>query len=177
MQTQIAQPSFLKISKIVYALAGSLFLALTAQLSIPLPFTPVPITGQSLGVVLLGLTLPRQVAIGAVLAYLLEGSIGLPFFAGGAFGLARVLGPTGGFLLSFLPAVWVTGFLRDRKVSVFLNALLSHAVIFAIGCTWLSFYVGGAKAALAAGFLPFIPGTLIKTALLGISNRVFKVNS
>ncbi len=95
---------------VALVLGGSLFVALMARISIPLPFSPVPITGQTLAVLLAG-ALPGS-ARGALSLglYLFWGLLGLPVFAGGTGGLARLAGPTGGYLVGFIFAAWITGF-------------------------------------------------------------------
>ena len=95
-------------------LAGSLLVALAARISIPLPFTPVPITGQTLAILLVGAALGSRLGFLSLLAYLAEGAMGLPVFAGGTGGLAKILGPTGGFLLAFPLAAGLVGLLVER---------------------------------------------------------------
>ena len=151
------------------ALAFSLLTALSAQAVIPLPFTPVPITGQTFAVLLTGALLgPRLGAVTLVL-YLLEGGMGLPFFAHGAAGAARFAGPTGGYLLSYPFAAALVGGLAqrgwDRKpVTILAAMLLGSVVVFALGAGWLAHFVG-ASHALTAGVLPFLPGDAMKALL------------
>jgi len=90
--------------------AGSLFVAALAQVSLPLPFTPVPITGQTFAVLLVGAVLGARRGAASLVLYLLEGSLGLPVFANGTNGLARLLGPTGGYLIGFVAAAWIVGY-------------------------------------------------------------------
>ena len=92
----------------------SLLTALCARIVIPLPFTPVPITGQTFAVLLTGAALGARRGAAAIVLYVLEGLAGLPVFAGGASGLARLLGPTGGYLLGFIAAAYLTGTLAER---------------------------------------------------------------
>ena len=95
--------------------AGSLFVALCAQISLPMPFSPVPVTGQTFAVLLLGASLGARRSAAALAVYLLEGALGLPVFApGGAPGLARLLGPTGGYLLAFPAASFLAGWILER---------------------------------------------------------------
>lgn len=146
------------------ALLGSLVLALFAQISIPMQ--PVPITGQTLGLTLIGFALGARAATAAVLLYLLEGSLGLPVFANGAAGWGVLTGPTGGYLIGFVPSAWLLGYASDKGV---LNnkwltlgaALLSAVITFAFGLLQLSFFVPAEKL-LQAGLIPFIPGGVIK---------------
>lgn len=159
-------------TQLALILGGSLLIAALAQIRIPLPFTPVPITGQTLAVLLIGTVLGARRGAAATVLYLLEGSAGLPFFSGGAAGFAHLMGPTGGYLVSFPVAAFLVGWMAerrmDRKFITSLPAFIAgHALIFAAGVTWLSFYVGRDQA-LVAGLLPFIPGAVVKTALLAV---------
>ncbi len=154
-------------------LGGSLLLALSAQIAIPLPFSPVPITGQTFSVLVVGMLLGRWRGAGAVLAYLLEGCIGLPVFAEGKMGLAVLLGPTGGYLASFVPAAFLVGYLAekgwDRKVlTSFLAMILGNVIIFGLGAAWLAKFVGTDKT-LSLGVYPFLIGDAIKIGLATIA--------
>jgi biotin transport system substrate-specific component len=152
-------------------LAGSLFVALLAQVAIPLPFTPVPITGQTLGVLLVGAALGSQLGFMALLAYLLEGAMGLPVFAGGTGGLAKILGPTGGFLLAFPLAAGLVGLLVERLgldrsfLGTLLAMLLGNALIYLLGLPWLwAWLAGRGRPLVFPGFSPWAsspssPGT------------------
>ena len=148
---------------------ASLVTALAAQIAVPLPWTPVPITGQTFAVVLSGAVLGARRGSLAQLVYLAEGAAGLPVFAGGAAGLVKLLGPTGGYLLAFPIAAGLVGALCERGwdrryLTMLLAMLLGSAVIFALGLVMLARFVPGA-ALLAQGLLPFVPGDLIKSAL------------
>ena len=145
---------------------GSLVVALSARIIVPLPWTPVPITGQTLGVLLVGAALGWRRGAAAVVLYLAEGAAGLPFFAAGAGGVAVLLGPTAGYLVSFPVAALVTGWLAERgwDRDMFRTAVamaLGTVVIFAIGVPWLAAFVGWDRVWLA-GLMPFLPGALIK---------------
>jgi biotin transport system substrate-specific component len=151
------------------AVSGSLLVALMAQVSIPLPFTPVPITGQTFAVLLVGALLGSRHGALSVGLYLLEGALGLPVFAGGTVGIGRLLGPTGGYLLGFIAAAWVVGWLCehgwDRRISTAALAMgIGNAIIYLFGLPWLAYFVGAEKV-LMAGLFPFILGDLIKLAL------------
>lgn len=150
-------------------IGGSLLIGLCARIAIPLPFSPVPITGQTLAVLLVGTLLGSRRGSLCLLTYLAEGAAGLPVFAGGQAGLAHLMGPTGGYLVGFVAAAYVTGLLAergyDRRMGTALLAmLLGNVVIYAFGLLWLACFVGG-EGALAAGLLPFIPGDLLKVIL------------
>ncbi len=99
---------------IALIIGGSLFIALSARISIQLPTSPVPITGQTLAVLLVGIGFGSRRGFLSVLLYLIEGGAGLPFFAGGTSGIGRLPGPTGGYLLGFLVAVFLVGLLAER---------------------------------------------------------------
>lgn len=153
-------------------LAGSLLVSLCAQLSFPLPFSPVPVTGQTFAVLLLGVTLGARRSAAALLLYLAQGAAGLPVFApGGLPGLARLLGPTGGYLLAFPLAAFALGWLMERprrNLLYWLGAVvLAEGIIFALGVAWLKAVSGvDWTEAARAGLLPFLPGELFKVALI-----------
>lgn len=153
----------------VLILAGSALVALSAQVAVPLPFTPVPVTGQTFGVLFVGALLGSRRGALAMAAYLLEGAAGLPVFAGGGSTVAWLLGPTAGYLWSYPAAAWLTGRLAergwDRRPATAALALgAGNAVVYAGGLAWLSFFVGTERV-LAAGLLPFLPGDLVKIAV------------
>jgi len=151
---------------------GSLFVALSAQVAIPLPFSPVPITGQTLAVLLVGALLGSRRGGLSLLTYLAEGAAGLPVYAGGTGGLVPLMGPTGGYLAGFVVAAFVTGLLAERGwdrhfVTTVLAMVLGNIVIYAFGLPWLAHFVGGA-AVFALGLLPFLPGDIIKIIIAAI---------
>lgn len=148
------------------------FVALTAQIEIPM--WPVPITGQTLGVLLTGALLGSRRGALAVLLYLAEGAMGLPVFSGGAAGIARFLGPTGGYLIGFASAAAVVGWLAERGwdrsiVWAALAMVIGNLVIYLFGVTWLAIFLGNLQQAIVGGLLPFIAGDLIKVALAAIA--------
>jgi biotin transport system substrate-specific component len=159
-------------------IAANILLALCAHIAIPLPWTPVPITGQSFGIFLVAVLLGSTRGTLTVVLYLLEGMAGLPVFAPiGAPGPARFFGPTAGFLFAYPPAVFVAGWLVERSTAIWVlplaglrlaGALLSgEAIIFLGGWLWLAYGIGlGAAAAFFAGVLPFLPGETIKMAMI-----------
>ena len=163
----VAVPTIAQDAGLVGAMA--LLIALCARIAVPLPYTPVPITGTTLGVLYAGAWLgPRRGALSVAL-YLLLGGLGLPFFAAGASGWAHFMGATGGYLAGFLPAAWLTGSLARRgwdrsPVSALAAMLLGSIVIFACGLAVLSFYVPSGQL-LEKGFYPFIVGDLAKSCL------------
>lgn len=148
------------------ALGGSAFVALMARVSIPLPFSPVPITGQTFAVLLVGTLLGSVRGATALGLYLLWGALGLPVFAGGRGGIVHILGPTGGYLLGFVAAAYTVGLLAQRgwdrrPWTCALSMAVGNALIYILGLPWLAGYVGPDKV-LRLGLLPFIPGDLLK---------------
>lgn len=146
---------------------GSLFLAVCAQLYVPLQ--PVPITMQTFGVLLLGMVFGARLGAATVALYLLEGAAGLPVFAGFTGGLPVLFGPTGGYLFGFVIAAWLVGSLAERgwDRGVFTTALamlFGNIVLYVPGLIWLGNLIGG-NAAIAAGLAPFWIGDLLKIAL------------
>ncbi len=149
---------------------GSLLVAALAQVRIVLPFTPVPITGQTFAVLLIGAVLGSRRGAAAIGLYIAEGALGLPFFAGGA-GWAALAGPTGGYLLGFIAAAYLVGLLTerglDRRFQTALPAfLLGAVVIYTFGLLGLARFVGFQKAFMA-GMVPFLAGDALKVVLAG----------
>ncbi len=152
-------------------LASSWMVALAAQIVVPLQ--PVPVTGQTLCVLLVGAVLGSRRGALAVLTYLAQGAMGLPVFAGGTGGLARFAGPTGGYLIGFVVAAFVVGWLSEqgwnrRFATTAVSMLVGNAVIYAFGLPWLAIFLGW-EAVLNAGFFPFVPGDLFKIVLAAVA--------
>lgn len=148
-------------------LLGSLFVAVLAQVEIPLPFTPVPITGQTFGVLLVGAALGSKRGAASLALYLAEGAIGLPFFAGGAHGLSVLTGATAGYLVGFIGAAYVIGQLAERGLersarTSFIPFLVGTVIIYACGVTWLAVVLGSLSDAIKFGLLPFLIVDVIK---------------
>nr|WP_193430001.1 biotin transporter BioY [Corallococcus soli] len=155
-------------------LGAALWTALLAQVAIAVPGSPVPITGQTLAVVLTAAALGPGRGMAAQLVYLLLGAVGLPFFAKAASGWGQLVGPTGGYLVAFLPAAWLVGLAArhgyDRRpwtaVPVF---LVGQLVILGIGMGWLRVAVSlDSATAFHKGFAPFVPGGVLKAAIAGL---------
>ena len=153
---------------------ASILLALSAKAAVP--FFPVPMTMQTLVVVGLGLALGSRLAVLSVLLYLVEGAAGLPVFTGTpekGIGIAYMIGPTGGFLIGFVLAAGLTGWLAERGwdrnvIMAFLAALAGTAVLYVPGLLWLGGLVGWDKPVLAWGLYPFVLGDLTKAALAAL---------
>ncbi len=149
--------------------AGSVLLAICSHIALPLYFTPVPLTLQTFAVLLLGLLLSPRLAAGTLIAYLAEGALGLPVFAPAPAlaGLAHLLGPTGGYLMSYPIAAALTAMLWRRIHRGVAGAAFSAAVgsvfILACGALWLNAFTHvGASTVLASAVMPFVPGDLLK---------------
>jgi biotin transport system substrate-specific component len=149
---------------------GVCLLTLSAKTQVP--FWPVPMTLQTLVVLMLAMAYGPALGVGTVAAYLLAGAAGLPVFAGTperGIGLVYMMGPTGGFLLGFVLAAWLAGMLAargwDRSFRKCAAAMLAgHVVIFLAGLAWLATLVGAAKA-IEVGLLPFLAASLVKIGL------------
>lgn len=155
----------------------SLITGLGAFIYIPLPFTPVPLTLQTFFVLLSGAFLGKRGGALSQGLYLLMGSIGLPMWAGGAWGLSRLWGPTGGYLLAFPMAAWVVGLILEREDpppwgKIWGAMALGSLIIYALGLVQLSIWLHcGLMKGLMLGVLPFLPGDMIKLALAGLISR------
>ncbi len=168
----VIRPANLKTAWIYDAalVAGfSLVIALGAQVAIPLPFTPVPVTLQTLAVLMAGCLLGSGRGALAVIAYLGEGFAGLPVFFGGTAGISHLLGPTGGYLLGFVAAAFVAGLFAERgaarsRLGTLVMLIIGNVVLYVPGVIWLGMYTGMDRA-ISLGFLPFVVGDLLKTAV------------
>jgi biotin transport system substrate-specific component len=151
-------------------LVGSAFVAVCAHISLPLYFTPVPLSVAPFAVLLLGLLLSPRVGLATLCAYLAEGALGLPVFAPiSPGGLVHLFGPTGGYLLAYPLAAMLISFLWRRSERGFTSALVSAAVgsfaIIACGALWLGLLThASAQSVLALAVLPFLPGDMLKIA-------------
>lgn len=156
-----------QLKRMVYA---ALMAALTAAGAyIAIPVGPVPIVLQNLFVMLAGLLLGGRWALISIGVYLLAGTVGLPVFAGGAGGIGKFVGPTGGYLFGFAAAAFLTGIIsergRGRAVVDVMAMIAGTLVIYAFGVTWLKVITGmGFSKAVAVGMLPFLIGDAVKIA-------------
>lgn len=168
-----------KVIRTMFLVGGfALLTALGALIRIPLPFTPVPITLQTFFVLLAGATLGSKRGTLSQMVYVSAGAVGIPIFAGMSSGIALLAGPTGGFLAGFLLAPAVVGYLigDSSSRSRLMGALLAGtALIFLFGNLWLWKVTGGTLMnTLSLGFLPFIPGAIIKIGLVIAIIEAFK---
>lgn len=159
------------IWNIFLVLTGTVFIALMANLKVILPFTPVPITGGTFAIMLVGLAYGKKLAPATVLAYIAAGTAGLPVFAGFKGGLT-VFSPSGGYIIGYFFAVLICGYFADKGwttsyYKTILILLLANIALYAFGLFQLSFFVGR-EDVLAAGLYPFIPGDIIKMALVTV---------
>lgn len=160
-----ASRGVLRDAALVIAATG--LLAISAKVQVP--FYPVPMTLQTLAVLVIGAAFGWRLGAIAVAAYLFEGALGLPVFAGKTAGLGYMMGPTGGYLVGFLVAAAIIGFLAERGLTkgvllTLVTMAIGHAVIFLFGYLWLAGLIGAEKAWMA-GVAPFYLATIVKTAL------------
>jgi biotin transport system substrate-specific component len=147
--------------------------ALSAQISFYLPGLTVPVTGQTFAVLLSGAALGANRGAAAMLLYIALGMIGLPVYADGAHGVAIVTGATGGYLIGFLVAGWVVGRLSERRLdrtpwTALPLFIVGSAIVYAIGVPWLAISADmSIGKAIADGFVPFIPGDIVKAVAAG----------
>lgn len=161
------------LRRIVAVFAFATLTALAAFAEVRIPGTHVPITLQTLFVSLAGVLLGPRLGAAAMMTYVMAGAAGMPVFSGGAFGLAHLFGPTGGYLLAFPPAAFVTGALADRinargwlgTLRLTMAILLGTAVVFAGGAAQLAALTGDAALAIRLGVLPFVAGDIVKVVL------------
>jgi biotin transport system substrate-specific component len=153
----------------ILVVLGTALLTLSAKINLPLPY--VPMTLQTLVVLMIGAAYGWRLGAATMIAYLAEGAAGLPVFAGPVGGLAPLLGPTGGYLIGFVAAAGITGWLSergwDRSVPrLFVAMGAGHIVILALGFVWLAYGLRlGADKAWLVGVAPFIAASLVKNAL------------
>jgi len=168
-------PRSTALSHAVLVVSGVLGLAVLAQIAIPVPGSPVPVTGQTLGVLILGTAYGSTLGFTTFALYILVGIAGAPVFADGGYGLDRIVGATGGYLVGMLVATFVLGQLaRFRLDQKFLTALPSMLIgtltTFSFGLIWLHQYTGQSWSwTFEKGLTPFIVGEVLKIAIAGTS--------
>ena len=162
------------LRNLILMIAGSLLLTLSAKIQVP--FYPVPMTMQTLVVMLIGFAFGWRLGGATILFYLAQGAMGLPVFAGTpekGIGLAYMMGPTGGYLLGFFVASLICGYLAERRwdrnpIGIATAMVLATAAIYALGVGWLGSLIGWDKPVLEYGMLPFLYGDLLKV-ILGVA--------
>lgn len=145
---------------------SSLFIALCAQISLPLPFSPVPLSLQTFAVMMVGGMLGSRKGAISVLLYLAESMLGMPVLAGGIADPLALIGPKGGYLMGFVFQAYLSGWFAERmhvfgKSGLMLGLFVAYALVLATGTLWLSQFVGFSNA-IIMGALPFIPGAIAK---------------
>ena len=160
-----------KVNYVVLIIAASWLLAISAQFTFNLPFSPIPITGQTLAVLLIGLLLGKNRGAAAVGLYLIQGAAGLPVFAGGKSGFVTLVGPTGGYLIGFIAAAYIVGILAELRydkslVYIGFSMFVGSLIIYIFGLFWLLQFVGESSV-LQMGLFPFLVGDFVKI-LIGV---------
>jgi biotin transport system substrate-specific component len=160
------------VKQAAIVVAGSLFVALCARVTVPLPFTPVPLTLQNFGVLAVGLLLGSRRGFAALSLYLMEGAFGLPVFAPSValgVGIARILGPTGGFLLAYPLVAFVAGYVYEHSSRRFawaaLASVAAEILLFASGLSWLAVLTHSVSLALKFGLYWFVFAEVIKVLM------------
>src|SRR6267378_520772 len=152
--------------------AASLFVALCARVTVPLPFTPVPLTLQNFGVLTVGLLLGSRRGFAALALYLVEGAFGLPVFSPSislGVGVLRILGPTGGFLMAYPLVAFIAGYIYEHSSRRFgwaaLSAVAAEVVLFAGGLSWLAVLTHSVSLAIRYGLYWFVFAEVIKVLM------------
>jgi biotin transport system substrate-specific component len=154
---------------------GTIFLAALAQIAVPVPGSPVPVTGQTLGVLLIGTTYGASLGFATFATYLLAGILGAPVFAGASFGIEKITGATGGYLVGMLVSTYLLGLLANRRMdqrflTSFPAMIIGTLTTFTFGLLWLAHFTGKDWAwTLHAGLTPFIVGEALKIIIAGTS--------
>ncbi len=174
-----AVPRSTAVTHALFILGGTAFIAAMAQVSIPVPGSPIPVTGQTLAVLLVGTTYGARLGLATFATYLLAGVAGAPLFAPSAtapnHGLDRLLGATGGYLVGMLVASALLGYLADRRadqrfITSYPALLAGTFTIFAFGLTWLHYSLDLTwSKTISLGLTPFIIGEALKIAIVGTS--------
>jgi biotin transport system substrate-specific component len=161
--------------QVAIVIAASFFVALCARVTVPLPFTPVPLTLQNFGVLAVGLLLGSRRGFAALALYLIEGACGMPVFSMGA-GIAYLLGPTGGFLIAYPLVAFIAGYLYEHSSRRFVWAALSSSaaeiLLFAGGLSWLAVLTHSVSLAIRYGLYWFVFAEIIKVLMAaGLATR------
>lgn len=171
----VVAPRSSALTHALFIIGGTAFIAAMAQVSLPVPGSPVPVTGQTLVVLLVGTTYGARLGVATFSTYMLAGIAGAPIFAGGTYGIDRVLGATGGYLFGMLLASAVLGYLAERRAdqkfsTSFPALLLGNLIIFSFGLTWLHFSLDLTWVkTFSMGLTPFILGEALKIAIVATS--------
>ena len=168
---------FNQLRMMVFASLLAALMAAGAYLAVPIG--PVPIVMQNMFVLLAGLLLGSRWALASVAVYLLTGALGLPVFAGGMGGIGRLVGPTGGYLIGYLPAVFIVGYLSEKAAARIgydvLAMICGTLVLYACGATWLKILTGMTwTKTLAVGMVPFLIGDAVKIAAAALIAKALR---
>jgi len=176
-RAEVSSHAALWTTRLLLVIAGSAFVALCARFSVPLPYSPVPVSMSNFAVLLVGLLLGSRAGFAALLLYLIEGASGLPVFSNGSLGL---LGPTGGYLVAYPFVAFVAGWINERGGRSFFRALsattVAEILLFAIGVSWLviAFHTP-LRTAMQWGLYPFLAAEIAKVcAAAGLSNPLLR---
>jgi len=155
---------------ISYIALFATLISISGYISIPLPISTVPVTAQTLAVMLAGSLLPAEKAASCIAVFILMGAVGLPVFSGGTSGIGIIAGKTGGYLIGFLFGAAAISLIKGKKPSFFrlfaANIIGGIIVVYIFGAAWLNFVTKiGIHNTIAFGVLPFIPGDLVKAAI------------
>ncbi|NNM43822.1 MAG: biotin transporter BioY [Chlamydiae bacterium] len=177
--TQLATVKTSWIRNAFIMLVASVIIALFGAVSIPLPFSPVPIAMQCQVCLFFGAFLGSKRGAGAVLLFLAQGMMGLPVMAGGAGGAHHFFGPTGGYLIGYLVGTYLCGLLWENSstksiAKCFLAMTVGNAFVYFLGIAWLSTFVG-LSSAFVLGCLPFIVGDAVKLCIAVKAVRSFRI--
>lgn len=170
----------MKVSQMMKVAMMCAIICVSGFIKIDLPFSPVPITGQTLGVMLAGLVLLPLEAAMSVLLFVLIGLIGVPVFSGGRAGFPVLLGPSGGYIVGFVAAAYVIALLKGKQnhfvQQVFACAVGGILVVYGFGVPWLAFVTKmSLQKAVMAGVVPFLVGDAIKVVMAAtLGNRIIK---
>jgi len=159
--------------ELILIVGGSLVVGLSAQVSFWLPFSPVPVTGQTFAVLIIALLLGSRGAALAMILYLIEGVCGLPVFASARTGPQILLGPTGGYIIGFIAAGYVTGLLAEKKwdrriITTICAMVVGNCIIYTFGIFWLGCLMGFGRTVLVVGLYPFLVGDVFKITLAAL---------
>ena len=164
-QTNSTVKKLVNIQSIFLVLLGTLAISLSGMISIPLPFSPVPLALQPSVALLVGALLGVKRGGLAISLFLLQGALGLPVFAMGASSLLHLVGPRGGYLIGYLFGGVLAGYLTERKWSLFSSVIAGNLVVYFLGALQLAGFIG-IQSAILLGVAPFILGDVLKAILL-----------
>ena len=169
------------LKSLIVIFLGSILLAISSKIKIP--FYPIPMTMQTFVVLFLGISFGYKIGLATVSVYLLEGILGLPVFSNSperGVGITYFTGPTMGYLIGFLFATFLSGFLNLKKniIIIFFKLILSVSVIYILGLLWLGILIGWDKPVFQLGALPFLPAELFKILILTfLAKKIIKIRN